>query len=168
MQYSVIDHSHHAVYHTPRYILKQEVCACWPPSPISPQLPCTHTHIPCISPFWVRLVILSYVLCVLSNFSPVWLFPTWWTVAHQAAVSMGFSRKEYWSVLPFPPPGDFSQPRDWTLVPCIGQRILYHWATREAPISCKSTHTNFFFLQLRQQKRWFIVHVMFSHNWEWN
>ena len=29
-----------------------------------------------------------------------------WTVAHQSPLSMGFSRQEYWSGLPFPPPGD--------------------------------------------------------------
>ena len=29
-----------------------------------------------------------------------------WTVAHQSPLSMGFSRKEYWSGLPFPPPED--------------------------------------------------------------
>ena len=29
-----------------------------------------------------------------------------WTVAHQAPLSMGFSRQEYWSGLPFPPPED--------------------------------------------------------------
>ena len=29
-----------------------------------------------------------------------------WTVAHQASLSMGFFRQEYWSGLPFPPPGD--------------------------------------------------------------
>ena len=34
------------------------------------------------------------------------LFPTPWTVAHQAPLSMGFSRRVYWSGLPFPPPGD--------------------------------------------------------------
>ena len=33
-----------------------------------------------------------------------------WTVAYQAALSMGFSRQEYWSGLPFPSPGDFSDP----------------------------------------------------------
>ena len=31
-----------------------------------------------------------------------------WTVAHQAPLSMGFPRQEYWSKLPFPPPGDNS------------------------------------------------------------
>ena len=34
------------------------------------------------------------------------LFATPWTVAHQAPLSMGFSRQECWSGLPFPPPGD--------------------------------------------------------------
>ena len=36
--------------------------------------------------------------------SRVLLFATPWTVAHQAPLSMGFSRQEYWSGLPFPPP----------------------------------------------------------------
>ena len=31
---------------------------------------------------------------------------TLWTIAHQAPLSMGFSRQEYWNALPFPPPGD--------------------------------------------------------------
>ena len=35
--------------------------------------------------------------------SPVQLFATPWTVAYQAPLSMGFSRQEYWSGLPFPP-----------------------------------------------------------------
>ena len=39
-------------------------------------------------------------------FSCVRLFPTQWTVAHQAPLSMGFFRQEYWSGLPCPPPGD--------------------------------------------------------------
>ena len=33
-----------------------------------------------------------------------------WTTACQASLSMGFSRKEYWSGLPFPPPGDLPKP----------------------------------------------------------
>jgi len=42
--------------------------------------------------------------------SPIRLFVTPWTVAHQASPSMGFSRQEYWSGLPFPPPGDLPDP----------------------------------------------------------
>ena len=34
-----------------------------------------------------------------------------WTVACQASLSMGFSRQEYWSGLPFPSPGDLANPR---------------------------------------------------------
>ena len=34
-----------------------------------------------------------------------------WTIAHQAPPSMGFSRQEYWSGLPFPSPGDLPDPR---------------------------------------------------------
>ena len=46
----------------------------------------------------------------LSSFSRVQCFVTLWTVARQAPLSMGFSRQEYWSGLPFPPPGDLPEP----------------------------------------------------------
>ena len=45
--------------------------------------------------------------CMLSR---VRLFVTPWTVARQAALSMGFSRQEYWSGLPCPAPGDLPNP----------------------------------------------------------
>ena len=38
------------------------------------------------------------------------LFATPWIIAHQASPSMGFSRQEYWSGLPFPSPGDLPNP----------------------------------------------------------
>ena len=47
---------------------------------------------------------------VLSCFSHIQLFMTLWTVDHQAPLSMGFSRQEYWSGLPFPTPGDLPDP----------------------------------------------------------
>ena len=52
------------------------------------------------------LVLLYMCACVLSSFSPVLLFVTPWTIARQAPLSMGFSRREYWSRLPCPPLGD--------------------------------------------------------------
>ena len=54
-------------------------------------------------------MVLSGVLssCVLSH---VQLFVTSLTVAHQAPLSMGFSKQEYFSGLPFPPPGDLPDP----------------------------------------------------------
>ena len=45
-----------------------------------------------------------------KSFSHVWLFATPWTVAYQASLSMGFSRQEYWSGLPFPSPGYLPDP----------------------------------------------------------
>ena len=43
-------------------------------------------------------------------FGRTWFFVTPWTVAHQAPLSMKFSRQEYWSRLPFPSPGDLPDP----------------------------------------------------------
>ena len=65
----------------------------------------------------------------LSHFSHVLLFVTLLTVAHQAPLSMGFSRQEYWSGLPFPPPGN----QTWSHVSCIDRWVLYIGATWEAP-----------------------------------
>ena len=48
--------------------------------------------------------------CVLSLFSHIQLFATLWTVAHQAPLSMGFSRQESWSGWPCTPPGDLPDP----------------------------------------------------------
>ena len=57
-----------------------------------------------------RSVAFFFFLCRLlesefPKFSRVQLFVTSWTIAHQAPPSMGFSRQEYWSGLPFPSPG---------------------------------------------------------------
>ena len=49
-------------------------------------------------------------LCYAKPLSRVQLFEVPWTVAHQAPLSMGFSRQEYWSGLPRPPPGDLPDP----------------------------------------------------------
>ena len=45
-----------------------------------------------------------------KSLSRVQLFATPWTVAYQGPLSMGFSRQEYWSGLPFPSPGDLPNP----------------------------------------------------------
>ena len=45
-----------------------------------------------------------------KSVSNVQLFATLWTVAHQAPLSMGFSRPEYWSGFPFPSPGNLPNP----------------------------------------------------------
>ena len=48
-------------------------------------------------------------MCV-QLLSHIRLFATLWTVAHQAPLSMGYSRQEYWKGLPFPTPGDLPHP----------------------------------------------------------
>ena len=53
---------------------------------------------------------MTYCCAMLSCFSHVWLFMMLWTVAHQAPLSMEFSRQEYWSGLPCPPPEDLPNP----------------------------------------------------------
>ena len=54
-----------------------------------------------------RIIDRKKVCCVLSS---VQLFATSLTVACQSPLSMGFSRQEYWSGLPFPSPGDLPEP----------------------------------------------------------
>ena len=49
----------------------------------------------------------KYCTCMLSC---IWLFEAQWTVVLRCPLSMGFSRQEYWTGLPFPPPGDLPDP----------------------------------------------------------
>ena len=51
-----------------------------------------------------------WLSCILSCFNHVQLFVMLWTRACQASLSLGFSRKEHWSGLPSPPPGNLSNP----------------------------------------------------------
>ena len=64
--------------------------------------------------------------------SHVRLFATSWTVAHQVSLSMGFSRQEYWSGLPFPSPGDLPNSGIKPGSPALQADSLQTvWATRE-------------------------------------
>ena len=69
--------------------------------------------------------------CMLSHFSHVHLFATVWTVACQAPLSMGFSRKRTLEGLAVPSSRGSSQPRDQTNVSALWW-ILYYWSTGEA------------------------------------
>ena len=72
---------------------------------------------------------------IVQSLSCVQLFETPWTVAHQAPLSMEFSRHEYWSGLPFLPPGYLPDPgiKHVSYVSCIDRWILYHYATWDVP-----------------------------------
>ena len=69
------------------------------------------------------LAILSFDT-VLSCFSHAWLFATLWTVACQAALSVEFSRHDYWSGLPFPSSGDLPDP-GIKPISYIGRQVLF-------------------------------------------
>ena len=59
---------------------------------------------------FIFTIVLRRPLFMLSHFSPVRLFVILWTIDRQAPLPIGFSRQEYWSWLPCPPPGDLPHP----------------------------------------------------------
>ena len=83
-----------------------------PREPQHARLPCpsptprVHPNL-CPSSRWCHPTI---ILLKVKPLSCVRLFVTLWTVAYQASLSMGFSRQEYQSGLPFPSPGDLPEP----------------------------------------------------------
>ena len=92
------------------------------------------------------------VLILFSHSSHVQLFATLWTVAHQAPLSMGFSRQEYWSGLPFPSPGDLPHPVIEPVSPALAGRFFTSW---EAPsMSSHPLYCEEFSLPLHFLLRW--------------
>ena len=93
---------------------------------------------------WTNMVKFKYVsknnsiwihVWVLSHFSHDQIFVTLWTVSHQAPLSMGFPRQEYWSGLPFPSPGDLLNPGIKLVSlasPTLAGRFFTNCATWEA------------------------------------
>ena len=70
-----------------------------------------------------------------KSLSRVRLFATLWTVVHQAPISMGFPRHEYWSGLPFPPL-EISVTQDQTCISyisCLGRGVLQHYHQLGSP-----------------------------------
>ena len=82
--------------------------------------------------YFTKCVVLSYVQ----------LSVTPWTAAHQAPLSMGFSRQEHWSGLPCPPPGDLPDPGIEPRSPAL-QVILYQLSLLGSPFQYYiHTHTH--------------------------
>ena len=98
-----------------------------------------------------------------KSLSHVWLFPTRWTSAYQAPLSMGFSRQEYWSGLPLPSP---SVP---STVPFILQLDFFQNLVKELsfmiipltppPKTKPGEHFSYPFLYLFLLKRWECVNI---------
>ena len=78
----------------------------------------------------------SLIVLCLSCFSHVRLFAALWTVARQVPLSMRFSRQEYWSGLPYPPPGNLPNPGiepESLRSPALAGSFFTTSATGEAP-----------------------------------
>ena len=100
---------------------------------------------------------------VLSRFSRVRLFATLWTVAHQAPLSMGFSRQEYWSGLPCPPPGDLPNPGiepSSLMSPALAGRFFTTSTTWKAQAFSRTIVIYFFTLFLRQRQ---LLSILFDY-----
>ena len=78
--------------------------------------------------------------CVLRC-SVIWLFVTPWAVTCQAPLSTGFFKQEYWSELPFPPPGYLPDPRIKPMSPA-SPPLAGGFFTTEPPGKPLSTHTH--------------------------
>ena len=94
--------------------------------------------------------------CMPSCFSHDQLFATPWTIAPQAPLSVGFSRREYWSGLPSPPSGDLPTPgiKPVSLMsPALAGRFCITSATGEAHhVPSKNIHIEtLFFLTLKNK-----------------
>ena len=85
-----------------------------------------------MNPLWVGRAC-CFCCCLVAELTNNNHFATPWTVAHQASLSVGFPRQEYWNRLPFPSPWDLPYPGIKPTFPALNlpRRIPYHWATRE-------------------------------------
>ena len=80
---------------------------------ISDRVPvASHPHLHLVlSVFWIWAILIGvHLVSSAQLLSRARLFVTPWIVAHQASLSMGFPRQEYWSGLPFPSPEDLPYP----------------------------------------------------------
>ena len=87
-----------------------------------------------------------------KSLSRVQLFATPWTVARQAPLSMGFSRQEYWSGLPFPSPGDLPNPGIEPESPALAGRFFTTSATWKAAVGVHQLSN----ISIKQDKLHFI------------
>ena len=97
-----------------------------------------------------------------KSLSRVRLFATPWTVAHQASPSMGFSRQEYWSGLPFSSSGDLPDPGIKPRSPAL---------QADAPTSEPPGKPKWNTIQSLKRRKFYSMHHMvelWEHYAEWN
>ena len=96
---------------------------------------------------YLEVLLLLFSLSVVSD-----SFETLWTVAHQAPLSMGFSRQEYWNGLPFPSPGDLPDPGIEPTSPCL-RTVGGVFATE--PL----IHNTYIFISCKNARRCLLKHL---------
>ena len=108
--------------------------------------------------------VMAYVLCCAKMLSRVWLFATPWSVDRQGPLSMGFSRQEYWSGLPYPPPGNLPDPgiEPTALTsPALSGRFFTTSATWEA----SNTRIDTKIILKQQHKTWIMFRILLGRMW---
>ena len=77
--------------------------------------------------------------CVRAQSCPTLCDPVDWSPPGSSVY--GFSRQEYWSRLPFSPPGDLPNPgiKPTSHISCIGRRVLYNWSCQYIPTQKSGT-----------------------------
>ena len=104
-------------------------------------------------------------MCNLSHFSHVLLIVILWNVIYQTPLSIGFTRKEYWSGLPWPPPKDLPDPGIKPLSPAAPawkvDFLTTEWPGKPVCVCGQevSTHSYFFtnLLHKLMQDSWFML-----------
>ena len=89
-------------------------------------------------------------------------FASPWSVTYQTPQSMGFSRQEYWSGLPFPSPGDLPNPRIKPRSPAMQTALTYSFPNLE-PVRCSMSSSNCCFLTCIQVSQETGKVVWYSH-----
>ena len=95
--------------------------------------------------------------------SRVHLFVIPWTVAFQALLSMEFSKPEYWSGLPFPPPGNPLDP-GFEPIPSVSPTLAGRFFTSPSPGKLQNGGV----LSHRQSSRSALIHLSVFHRWSVN
>ena len=102
-------------------------------------------------PLFAFLLFIVFVCHAYSVAQSYLTFSTWWALTHQAPLSMGFSKQEYWIGLQFPTQGS-SWTQDQTHVSCIGRQFFFFWLSHLGSPFVYHVHAwkiNIWFLNLK-------------------
>ena len=112
-----------------------------------------------------RVVLMgAYTVVKVKLLSHIRLFATPWTVAYQAPLSMGFSRQQYWSGLPFPSPGDLpNQGSNRGLL--HGRQTLYRLSHQESPLQQCTFHLDWI-AKNSEMYRYSVISQNYSEGWD--